>query len=69
MSRCSPFKTHRIVTGKPSETDLPVLYQEKIIFGIILELPQLNLDCLTSKRTFFSVLIIAVENAFAQPTY
>ncbi len=35
----------------------------------LLELPQLNLHRLTSKRTFISVLIIALENAFAQPTY
>ncbi len=60
MSRCSPFKMHRIVTRKSSEIDLPVQYQAEIIF----ELPQLNLDRLTSKRTFFSVLIIALGNAF-----
>ncbi len=32
-------------------------------------MPQLNLHRRTSKRTLISVLIIALENAFAQPTY
>ncbi len=33
------------------------------------EFPQLNCDHLTSNQTLFSVLIIALENELAQPTY
>ncbi len=54
--------------AKSGESDLPVQYLTEIIFEILLELPQLNLHRLTSKRIFFSVLTIALENAFAQPT-
>ncbi len=58
-----------LLQAKSGESDLPVRYLTEIIFEILLELPQMNLHRLTSKQTFFSVLIIALENAFAQPTY
>ncbi len=57
-----------LTNKQPGETDLPVQRLTEIFFVILLELTQLNLHHLTSKRFFSTVLITALENAFAQPT-